>query len=195
MKSFLQSQFRHVLTFVPGLTGFLVALPFMKPEDGAEVNGLLMKIFAALIGLLVLMITRAVMWSVEKWAPGLAPLLKGNLSQEEKQDGANAGSSGGNLSVLFLAAAAGLSMAGLTLLPSCSVAASALTGAPIPAESVQRAGDPDAHPILIVADDLARAEREAEQATENDEPAPVNGLYDAGRAAAMAREVFTDSGK
>lgn len=94
-----------------------------------------------------------------------------------------------------LLAAGGLSMAGLVLLPSCTVVGSAITGAPIPSTSVQRSGSKDADVIQVVTLDLLAAEEAARRAKTLGEPPPTHGLYDAGRAAKAVREVFTEGSK
>lgn len=80
-------------------------------------------------------------------------------------------------------------------LPSCAPLGSAITGAPIPATAVQRSGHEDATPVMIASADLVQAEAAAESAAKAGEDLPVNGLYDAGRAASVIGEVFTGSGK
>jgi hypothetical protein len=103
------------------------------------------------------------------------------------------GGSGGGIPSIMITAAA-FCLAGLAL-SSCSVIGSAITGAPIPATAVQRAGHADATPFMVASGDLAQAEAAAEAAEKAGEQQPVNGLYDAGRAASTVREVFTDSSK
>lgn len=95
----------------------------------------------------------------------------------------------GGLGLIMAAALYGLA------LPSCSSLSSAITGAPIPSTTVQRAGQPGAQPIEVSSADLAQAEDAARRAEILDEPGPVNGLYDAGRAAKAAREVLGKSSK
>lgn len=112
---------------------------------------------------------------------------KGGISLSS--DSGGRGSSG--LSAWVVAAG----LLSLGLLPSCGVIGSAITGEPIPATTVQRAGQPDAQPIQIASADLAVAEDAARRAEILDEAPPVHGLYDAGRAAKAAREVFTESSK
>ena len=104
------------------------------------------------------------------------------------------GGTPGGMPAITLTTAAALSLAGFAL-PSCSVVGSAVTGAPIPATAVQRTGGGDAEPVLIASTDLAQAEAEARVAREAGQAPPVNGLYDAGRAAKAVREVFTESSK
>lgn len=101
--------------------------------------------------------------------------------------------SGGNGGPLLVVMAAGLLAMGA--LPSCSAVGAAITGAPIPATAVQRTGGGDSPPVLVASADLAGAEAAALQAERLGEPPPVHGLYDAGRAAATLREVFTESSK
>lgn len=88
-----------------------------------------------------------------------------------------------------------LAVGSLLCLPSCSVVHSVATGQPIPSTTVQRAGQPEAQPIEIASVELAQAEAAAEAADLTNSPRPVNGLYDAGRAAQVAREVFTELSK
>lgn len=72
-------------------------------------------------------------------------------------------------------------------LTSCAAISSAITGQEIPATAVQRAGHPDAPVIMIASSDLSQAEAGPAET--------IHGLYDAGRAAQVAREVFTESSK
>jgi hypothetical protein len=91
-------------------------------------------------------------WAVVKYAPAFAKYL--------------------GLMVAFFA---------VLLMPSCSTVSSAITGLPIPATSVQRAGQDGAPVILVSSQDLAEAEAR---------PAgTVHGLYDAGAVASKAREI------
>ncbi len=107
------------------------------------------------------------------------------------------GGSGGSLPLVAMAGIAtwGTGLVGALFLTSCSVVGSAITGASIPATAVQRAGHDGATPILVSSADLAQAEVEAEVAAKAGQAPPVNGLYDAGRAAKAVRQVFTESSK
>lgn len=74
----------------------------------------------------------------------------------------------------------------LICLPSCAAVMSAATGEPIPTTEVQRT-DGTGKPFSVATSDVHRAESQpAETAW---------GLYNAGAAAARAREVITTSGK
>lgn len=70
---------------------------------------------------------------------------------------------------------------------SCSTVSSAITGLPIPATAVQRAGHDESVTILISSADYALAEQ-APAGT-------VHGLYDAGYLSARAREVVIEAVK
>jgi hypothetical protein len=90
---------------------------------------------------------------------------------------------------------AAVALIGGSVLPSCSPLSSAITGAPIPATAIQRAGQPQAPVVMVASADLAVAEDAAARAEILNEPAPVQGLYDAGRAAEVVRGVFIEPSK
>lgn len=68
-----------------------------------------------------------------------------------------------------------------TCASSCAGITGAITGQPIPATSVQRAGDPDSPAVQVASSDYALAEAA--------DPGTVHGLYDAGRVAESLRDV------
>jgi hypothetical protein len=105
-------------------------------------------------------------------------------------EGNNGGSSGGTTGLpLMVMAAAGFSMAGVCLLPSCTAIGSAITGDPLRASEVARVDDPTSEPVLIATRDLLDAEDAAEHARETGSTPAIYGLYDAGRAAEWTRQV------
>jgi len=85
------------------------------------------------------------------------------------------------MKLLKLTLLAGASAVLATCASSCAGITGALTGQPIPATSVQRAGDPDSPVVQVASSDYALAEAA--------EPGTVHGLYDAGRVAQSLREV------
>lgn len=113
-----------------------------------------------------------------------------SLDDDDASGGGGSGTTGAGVVVPLL-----LVGFALLTLPSCSVIGSAISGAPIPATTVVRAVDADAMPIQVVSADLAVAEEQARDAERAGTAPPVHGLYDAGRAAKAAREVFTGSSK
>jgi hypothetical protein len=103
----------------------------------------------------------------------------------------NGGDPGGTTGwPLLVMTAAGFSMASVCLLSSCTVLGSAITGEPIRASEVARIDDPTSEPVQIATSDLLQAEDAAEHARETGATPRIYGLYDAGRAAQVAREVI-----
>ncbi|MCW1884001.1 hypothetical protein OKA04_04625 [Luteolibacter flavescens] len=172
MKEKLGSLIQGLAIALGSIGTFLEGQNLIAPEDVAAVNNAGGSIAAAL-GII------------------LAAIIMHVIGSRIKKSGV--GNSGGNLPAIALTMTVALSMVGA--LPSCSVVSSAVTGAPIPATSVQRADQPGARPFLVASADVAQAEAEADAAEQAGTKPPIHGLYDAGRAATAVREVFTESSK
>ena len=83
----------------------------------------------------------------------------------------------------------------LSLLPSCNVVGSAITGQAIPSTPVQRTGHDEAPVVHISSSDLALAEKAAEEAISLGKTPPVYGLYNAGYLAEVARQTVIEATK
>jgi len=106
MNSHVASLLRHVATWIAGLTALILALPFMTPEDAPEVAGHVDAIGAGVVGLLAVMVTRALPWV---WS-----MITKRFSQHD--DGTQGGGTGGGpVSLLALCA-----VCAAMLLPSCA---------------------------------------------------------------------------
>jgi hypothetical protein len=177
IKPAVASLVRHLVTWASGLVAYVAALPFFPPEDTAEVTAEGNKMLAALAAVLTVAITRLILWAAAKiFSPG------GEL------DGTSDGPGWGPGAVVLLLTGCMFVTLGLT---NCSVIGSAVTGAPIPSTGMIRAGSKDADVVQVATIDLLKAEEQARSA----DPPAVWGLYDAGRAAAELREVFTEGSK
>ena len=106
MNAKIASQLRHLATFVPGLGGFLLAQGWLDADTAAQLDAEQVKMLAIVAGALAVMISRALLWLLGKYAPQFLPFF-GN---------GGAGSS----PLLILTTAAAFSMAGLSL-SSCSL--------------------------------------------------------------------------
>ena len=175
MKEKIASLLRHAATYAAGGVAYLVSLPIFEAEDAAQITEDSEKLLAGLVGLLTVTIFRAVLWAVAKWAPGLGGFFSRGMGS------------------FLLVSTAAVTLGGV--LTSCAPLVSAVTGAPIPSTTVVRAGQPDAQPIQVAGSDRAVAEDEARRAEILNEPPAVHGLYNAGRAAEVAREVFIEGSK
>jgi hypothetical protein len=100
MKPLVASLLRHVATWIAGLTAIIVALPFMSPEDGPEVARHFDTIGVGVVGLLAVMLTRALPW--------LISMARAKFSKSLRDDGMNGGSgTGPSGSVLLFLLGAG----------------------------------------------------------------------------------------
>lgn len=120
MKDKLLSAFRHLLTGLAGLGGFLLSKGVIAAEDAPSVDAAGDELAQAASAILAIVAMRLILFLVGKYAPGLAPLVSGagNPIAHDKAGGGT--SSGGSLVPLLLGMAVVLPVVGS--LPSCRLA-------------------------------------------------------------------------
>jgi len=184
MKTLIQSRLAAIAaSLAAAVVAWFVGRDLIGTEQAAQATGELRVLLDAFLAAAAALIAWAVAHVIRK-------VTGGNSGGGDDQ-----GTGGGGIpGIVLMGTATAVLLGGFTL-SSCTPLSGALLGGPIPAAEVRRANEPDSAGVWIAEADLRQAQASAEAQAARGEPPAVHGLYDAGAAAQMVRDVFAGASK